>query len=90
MGIGEGLETCLSVRARSWRPVWCLGSTSGIRTFPPLAGIETLTIFADNDASGAGLEAAIQCKRTWLAAGCEVRILIPRTQGRDWNDEERT
>ena len=50
LGISEGLETGMSVRAIGWRPVWALGSAGAIETFPVLNGIEALTIFADNDA----------------------------------------
>jgi len=51
-----------------------------------LAGIETLTLLVDNDASGAGQEAAAICARRWLAAGREVIRLVPRTTGEDFND----
>ena len=62
LGIAEGLETSLAVRAAGWRPIWCLGSAGAISTFAPLAGIEAaLTIFADSDANGVGTVAAREC-----------------------------
>lgn len=85
LGIGEGLETCLSVRVRGWRPIWCLGSAGAIANFPVLSGVEALTIFADHDESGVGLRAAQVCARQWRAVGREARILMPDVPG-DWND----
>jgi putative DNA primase/helicase len=84
--IGEGLETCLAARLADFRPVWALGSSSGIANMPVLAGIEALTILVDNDVSGTGQRAAIECSRRWTAAGREVRCVIPRLTGADLND----
>ena len=85
LGITEGLETGLAVRATGWRPVWALGSAGAIATFPVLAGIETLTLFADHDPTG--LSAAQRCAERWQAAGCEVFIRWPKGLGRDYADE---
>ena len=51
---------------------WALGSTSKLIDFPVLGGIETLTILVDNDADGAGQNAAAECSERWLEAGREV------------------
>ncbi len=82
----EGLETALAVRATGWRPIWALGTAGAIETFPPLAGVEALTIFADNDESGRGIAAARTCAERWADAGVEVFIRMPRTIGADWAD----
>jgi putative DNA primase/helicase len=66
LGICEGIETGLAVRATGWRPVWVLGSAGVIATFPVLAGIEALTIFADADP--AGFKGSTSMRRT-LALG---------------------
>jgi len=87
LGLAEGIETGLSVLAAGWAPVWAAGSAGTIRTFPILAGVEALTIFADHDRSGAGLDAARACGERWVAAGQEAFIRAPRDAGRDWNDE---
>jgi putative DNA primase/helicase len=100
LGIAEGLETAMSLRAIGWRPVWALGSAGAIAEFPVLNGIETLTIFADNDAPapsewsptmeqpvGAGEKAARACQRRWADAGRQVRLFMPRAPGVDWADE---
>jgi putative DNA primase/helicase len=89
--VGEGLETCLAARQLGFRPVWSLGSASAIRAFPVLSGIEALTVLVDNDEPDrngrqAGQEAAAECARRWVEAGREVRRLVPRKAGTDFND----
>jgi putative DNA primase/helicase len=86
LGIAEGLETALKVRARGWRTIWALGSAGAIERFAPLAGVEALTIFADNDESGRGIAAARACAGRWNDAGAETFIRMPRTTGADWAD----
>jgi putative DNA primase/helicase len=86
LGITEGLETGLAVRATGWRPMWALGSAGAIATFPVLAGIEALTVFADADPAGS--KAAQACADRWRMAGLEVAI-IPPAVGKDWNEARR-
>ena len=86
LGIAEGIETALAIMRVGFRPIWACASTSIMKPFPVLDGIETLTIFADNDASGAGLTAARECVARWRLAGREVRVFMPRERGHDWND----
>lgn len=87
LGLSEGIETGLSVLAAGWAPIWAAGSAGTIRTFPVLTGIEALTIFADHDASGAGLDAARACAQRWADADREAIVRAPRAVGHDWNDE---
>ncbi len=57
LGIGEGIETTLSLRllpGLGLLPVWSLLSANGVASFPVLAGIESVWIATDNDASGTG------------------------------------
>ena len=86
LGVCEGVETGLKIRARGWRPVWALGSAGAMRTLDPIPGVETLTIFADNDESGTGIEAARECARQWANAGCEAVVYTPKARGKDWAD----
>ena len=83
LAIGEGIESCLAARAFGLRPVWALGSASAIASFPVTAGIEALTILAENDAASASAVEA--CAARWAAAGAEVSI-IRSTRGNDLND----
>jgi putative DNA primase/helicase len=84
----EGLETALAAMSIGLRPMWSTGSTGHMRTFPPLAGIECITIIADHDKNGAGENAAAEGGRRWLAAEKEVRIIV-RNQRGDLNDALR-
>jgi hypothetical protein len=86
LGICEGVETGLAIRAIGWRPVWALGSAGAIRLLDPIPGIEALTIFADNDESGTGIEAARECAQRWADAGLEATIRTPNRDGKDWAD----
>lgn len=52
LGIAEGIETALSILSANWAPVWALGSAGAIASFPVLAGIDCLSIFADADEPG--------------------------------------
>jgi len=95
LGIGEGLETCLSVMGNfGFRPMWATLTTGIMATFPVLSGIEFLTIWADNDPTKAngktpGMDAARECGARWHADGLEGEILQPpmlNPDGTDFND----
>ncbi|MCG2644291.1 MULTISPECIES: DUF7146 domain-containing protein [Bradyrhizobium] len=85
LGVCEGLETGIGVRATGWGPIWALGSAGAIRAFEPIPGIEALTIFADHD--GTGLDAARACARRWADAGREVEVHLRSAPGKDFADE---
>lgn len=85
LGIAEGIETALSVMASGWKPIWSTISAGNMATFPIRGSSMSLTIFADHDESGTGLKAANKCAARWHAAGREVRIVMPKQVGSDWN-----
>lgn len=92
LGLAEGIETSLGImQLAAWSPVWAGTSTSGIRTFPVLGGIEVLTIFPDRDDKPdkkgvyPGMGAAEACSERWLAAARHVEIWSPPL-GSDWLD----
>lgn len=86
LGIAEGIETALAVMATGWRPVWACLSAGNLGAFPVLAGIEHLTIFADNDA--AGLREAERCAERWAdEGGVVVDTFAPPAEGDDFNDK---
>ena len=66
-------------------PMWAAGSTSQLADFPVLAGIECLTILADNDENEASVDAASTAYWRWKDAGRDVRIRQPKERG-DLND----
>jgi hypothetical protein len=88
--IGEGIETCLGGATRCHRGAplrpWALGSSTGIESFPLIRGVEHLNILVDRDANNVGINAARTCAARWTAAGRRVALLIPNTEGADFND----
>jgi len=84
LGIAEGIETSLAVIRRGWTPLWAALSAGAIARFPILPGFEALTIFADADATGQ--TAGRKCGWRWRDAGRQVRMVSPRTWGKDWAD----
>jgi len=86
LGVAEGFETALAVMMAGWRQVWALGSAAAIEMFPPLPGIQAITIFGDHDENGVGQAAALACASHWRAAGAEATIWLPNAAGDDWND----
>jgi hypothetical protein len=91
--VGEGMETVAAAATRInpnngtlLQPAWSLIDRINLRDLPILAGVESLTILVDNDASGDGQAAAAQCAARWSAAGREVIRLTPKVQGVDFND----
>jgi hypothetical protein len=88
LGLAEGIETALSVMACGWMPVWATVDAGNMGAFPVLGGIESLTLFADNDGSGTGRRAAEECVSRWREAGRESRIVMPEIEDSDWNDAQ--
>jgi putative DNA primase/helicase len=86
LAIGEGLETVLSAMQLGFTPAWALGDASNVRHFPVVSGIGCLTIIVDNDESGTGQRAALECSSRWTSAGREVFRIIPDRRGDDVND----
>ena len=50
-----------------------LRGACGISCFPPLEGVEHLTVFADNDPTG--VAAAAACVKRWKDTGREARVI---------------
>lgn len=87
LGIGEGIESTLSLRDLpefGASPVWSLLTAGGVAGFPVLSGIEALWIAVDRDP--AGERAAHACADRWRAAGREVLLVKPKTEYSDLND----
>jgi putative DNA primase/helicase len=86
LAVGEGLETVLSAMQLGFCPAWALGDADNVRDFPPLSGIDCITLIVDNDKNGTGQRAALECSRRWTEAGREVFRIIPDRCGDDMNE----
>lgn len=83
LALAEGIESALAA-AHAFTPTWAAIDAGNLEAFPVLAGIESLTIFADNDERG--IDAARECARRWTQADREVRVRVPKNQGEDAAD----
>lgn len=90
LGVGEGIETVLSLRRHSRFaavPVWSLVAANQLAAFPVLAGLEGLVVAVDHDA--AGLKAAEAVTARYHAAGLPVTTAMAPDPGQDLNDLAR-
>jgi hypothetical protein len=84
LGITEGIETALAFGQLHGLPTWATLSTSGLRRFRAPTGLRALTIGADSDDRGAGVDAAkAQAERASSRCDCFV---MPAPEGQDWAD----
>jgi len=86
LGVAEGIETALACYLASGIPTWSCMNAGGVRSFDWPPGLQSLIVFADNDASGVGQAAGRDLAGRAAAAGVEVRVLVPETVGTDWLD----
>ncbi len=87
LAIGEGIESCLSIRSvteLSGMAVWSVLSASQVAAFPVLNGIETLWLVVDHDKAGVGSSEA--ARERWQDADREVITITPTMAGADLND----
>ncbi|MFN8708629.1 MAG: toprim domain-containing protein, partial [Planctomyces sp.] len=86
IAVCEGIESALSARysPKLWlRPMWACGSVGAIRKFPVLPGVETISVFADGDATGRGAARAL-CQR-YEIAGLDFDLYEPESDKADAN-----
>jgi Toprim domain len=86
--LAEGLENGLTAMARGFRPLWVTAGKGLLRTFPLLADVQRLTVFADNDPNGDGVRAANEVTSRWLQAGRKAYVIVRDGIG-DINDALR-
>lgn len=87
LGIGEGIESALSLRHLpefGTTAVWSLIAANGVERLPMLPGVESLWIAVDHDE--AGIRASRACADRWRAAGAEAFLVRPHQERTDLND----
>lgn len=84
--VAEGIETALAASQLSCRPAWACLSAHGMESLGVSHPICDVLIAADNDANGAGQNAARTLARRLLADGLVVRMKWPDEPGTDWLD----
>lgn len=86
LAIAEGIETAMAARELGIAaPTWALGSAGAISTFPVIDGVKTLIIIGE--AGEASADAIEFCRPRWIAAGRDVKVVMPDTPHSDLNDE---
>ena len=83
LGIAEGVETACAA-SFAFSPIWSCVDAGQLARFPILAGVESLTIFADFD--NAGYKAAKTTYFRYSHAGINVTLLRSANVGEDIND----
>lgn len=88
LGVGEGIETCLSAYQLYSIPVWSTLNSALLERFVAPKHVKKLYIYADNDDNLTGLAAAMQCGKKNLLSNNDVEEVIIRwpEQSGDFND----
>jgi putative DNA primase/helicase len=92
MGIAEGIETALAAAKLFNVPTWAATCAGMLDCFEPPSEVTKLIVFADNDPSGAGEQAAMKLAsrlardRHGAAREITVSVHMPTAIGDDWND----
>ncbi|WP_262273295.1 DUF7146 domain-containing protein [Microvirga yunnanensis] len=87
LGIGEGVESALSLRNLpefGCSPVWSLISAGSVETLPILSGVESLWLAVDHDETG--IRAARSTALRWQTSGAEAFLITPSAPRADLND----
>jgi putative DNA primase/helicase len=87
MGVGEGIETCLSASIIWKVPVWACLTAGLLQKWQPPATAKNIIIFGDNDKTFAGQCAAFGLAYRLAGEGFAVEVRIPDEPGWDWNDQ---
>ena len=86
MGVAEGIETALSCTRLFGVPTWSTLNAVMLTKWEPPEGCESVWVFADNDDSFVGQQAAYALAQRLHAKHYAVEVHLPANQGDDWND----
>lgn len=89
MGIAEGIETALSIIKITRMPCWAAFSADAMAKFQPPEGIESVTVYADNDCDKeyTGQVAAYTLASNLKRKGYGADVIVPPYYG-DFADAE--
>lgn len=86
LGLAEGIETALAVHAATGQRVWSCVSAGGLERVILPQEVSRVHLWADNDASGRGEQAAKRLADRLCEEDRTVYLHLPRTPGTDWLD----
>jgi hypothetical protein len=86
MGVGEGIETCLSAIMLLGIPVWSGVSAGGMAGLVPPKIVRRIVVLQDND-GGPGPVAARDAALRFRDLGLDVEIRAPNDGFKDFNDQ---
>ncbi len=92
LGLTEGIETALAVRAATGIPVWATYSADMLKQLDlaQLEGVKLLLIWADKDASRTGQDVALALKARAWKHNIRCQVLLPDMplsgKSVDWNN----
>jgi putative DNA primase/helicase len=86
LALTEGIETGLAVMQATGMPTWACVSAGGLAAVELPPDVGTVEIWADREASGAGVNAAANAAARLHADGRTVHVIAPEGEDDDWLD----
>lgn len=87
IGLCEGIENALAATEMEGIPCWAAVSAGGLEAFEPYAGLEKVTIYADNDFTYTGHKAAYTlAHRLTVKHSIDVEVVLRGQPGDDYLD----
>lgn len=86
LGIAEGIETACAAFQLFGVPTWAAYSANNLEKFIVPDGVKKVIVFADNDESFTGQNAAFCLARRLKASGIDCDVRVPEKTGSDWAD----
>ena len=87
IAVTEGIETAIAVHEATQLPVWAAISANGVEKLQIPEWAERVTIYADNDKSFTGQQAAYAlARRLAVSQGLRADVIVPDYPGQDFLD----